>query len=250
MQVIILCGGKGLRLHGSNEYTPKPLALVRGKPILWHIMKHYTSFGYNEFILPLGSNGYMIKEYFINYEWKNYDFTKDSKKNGIILHQEPENWRITFVDTGEETMTGWRIKQIQKYITGDTFMLTYGDGLSDIDINQLLEFHKKNGKIATVTGIERKSQFGIIKMENGIATNFNEKTELDGTINGGYFVLNSKVFDYIPEDEMCSFEQEPMKNLVLNREMAVYIHRGYWAAIDTYKDLLEANINGPKGELT
>lgn len=241
MKVVILCGGKGSRLASPTENKPKPLAIVNGKPIIWHIMKNYMKYGFNDFILPLGFGGEKIKEYFWDYEWKNKNFIKDSANNSVKLLSEPENWKITFIDTGVNTMTGGRIKKIQKYIDEDIFMLTYGDGLSDINIKTLLEYHYNKGKIATVAGIQRKSQYGILTVENGIAKSFDEKTKLDGIINGGFFVLNTKIFDYIEDSESCVFEQKPLKNLAKKGELSVYLYDGYWISIDTYKDLLVAN---------
>ncbi|AGK97901.1 sugar phosphate nucleotidyltransferase [Clostridium pasteurianum] len=241
MKVVILCGGKGSRLASPTENNPKPLAIVNGKPIIWHIMKIYMKYGFNDFVLPLGFGGDKIKEYFWNYEWKNKNFIKDTTNDDIKLLNKPENWRITFVDTGIDTMTGGRIKKIEKYIDEDTFMLTYGDGLSDINIKTLLDYHNSKAKIATVTGIQRKSQYGILTIENGIAKSFDEKSKLDGIINGGFFILNTKVFNYISDDESCIFEQDPLKNLAKQLQLAVYLHKGYWLSIDTYKDLSIAN---------
>ncbi|MFL0266620.1 sugar phosphate nucleotidyltransferase [Candidatus Clostridium radicumherbarum] len=239
MKVVILCGGKGSRLASNNEPSPKTLSLVNGKPIIWHIMKIYMHYGINEFILPLGYGGEKIKDYFYNYEWRNFDFVKDSNK--INLLKKSEDWKITFVDTGIETMTGGRIKRVQCYIDEDVFMLTYGDGLSDINIRELLNFHYNMGKIATITGIERKSQYGILSLQNNIANTFEEKSRLDGIINGGFFVCNKKIFDYIDDDNNCVFEQKPLKDLIKDGQVAVYLHKGYWIGIDTYKDLLTAN---------
>ncbi|AJA46877.1 nucleotidyl transferase [Clostridium pasteurianum DSM 525 = ATCC 6013] len=241
MKVVILCGGKGSRLASPTEHKPKPLAMVNGKPIIWHIMKIYMKYGLNDFILPLGFGGEKIKEYFWNYEWKNKNFIKDYSNNTIKFLDKPENWKITFVDTGVDTMTGGRVKKVQKYIDGDAFMMTYGDGLSDINIKNLIDYHYHKGKIATVTGVERKSQYGILTVENGIAKSFDEKSKLDGIINGGFFVLSTKVFDYIEDDAGCIFEQKPLKALAKQGELSVYLHRGYWASIDTYKDLISAN---------
>jgi glucose-1-phosphate cytidylyltransferase len=241
MKVVILCGGKGTRLMAANEEIPKPLALVDGKPLIWHIMKIYSKYGLNDFILPLGFGGDKLKEYFYNYQWKNYDFTLNTEDRKIKILGTPEKWNITFVDTGLETMTGGRLKRIEKFIEEDTFMMTYGDGLSDINIKDLLNYHRNKGKIATVTGIQRKSQFGILTTDKGIATVFEEKSTLDGVINGGFFVLDRRVFNYLDEDDNCIFEQEPMKNIVKDRQLAVYQHYGLWVAIDTYKDLINAN---------
>jgi glucose-1-phosphate cytidylyltransferase len=241
MKAVILCGGRGTRLASLSENMPKSLALVKGKPIIWHIMKIYMSYGINEFILPLGFGGDKIKEYFWNYEWKNHDFIMDKVSNSVKILQSEERWKLTFIDTGLETMTGGRIKKIEKYIDEDTFMLTYGDGLSDINLNNLLKFHKDKNKIATLTGIERKSQYGVLDVKDGIATAFEEKSKLDGVINGGFFVLDSRVFDYLHDSEDCIFEREPLMKLADQGELAVYIHKGYWRSVDTYKDLEAVN---------
>ncbi len=242
MKVVILCGGKGLRMRGGNDDIPKPMALVKDKPILWHVMKSYTKFGFNEFVLPLGYKGEKIKEYFINYKWRNSSFTTEFNKETIEYHNDIDikDWKITFVDTGVETMTGGRVKRIEKYIDGDIFMLTYGDGLSDINIGELVKFHREKGKIATLTAIERKSQYGILNIKNGIVESFDEKTKLDGLINGGFFVLDRKIFNYLDGDS-CVLEKEPLRQLVKESELSVYEHRGYWKAIDTLKDLKVAN---------
>lgn len=241
MKVVILCGGKGSRIRSVTDDTPKPLVIVNGKPIIWHIMKIYSSFGFNEFVLPLGFGGDKIREYFWNYRWKNCDFITDMGENKIKFLEEPEDWNITLIDTGIETMTGGRIKKIEKYIDGDTFMLTYGDGLADLNINELLRFHNEKGRIATVTGIKRNSQYGILTVEDGIATSFKEKSKLNDIINGGFFILNKKVFQYLDDNNSCIFEKEPMSYLAKKGELAVYIYNGFWIAIDTYKDLVTAN---------
>ncbi len=222
MKVVILCGGKGTRMREVSDDTPKPLALVGNKPILWHIMNHYSQFGYKDFILLLGYKGEKIKEYFVNCSDK-------------------EQWHITFLDTGLETMTGGRIARAAKFIEDETFMMTYGDGLADVDIKNLVEHHKSSGKIATLTAVKRKSQFGILRIQDGIVTEFTEKPVTDELINGGYFVLNKEVFGYLRGEDNCIFEKDPMKKLAEEGQLAAYLHEGFWQAIDTYKDLLEIN---------
>ncbi|MCT4621487.1 MAG: sugar phosphate nucleotidyltransferase [Marinisporobacter sp.] len=241
MKVVILCGGKGARMKEVTDDMPKPLAMIGGKPILWHIMKLYEYYGFNEFILLLGYKGDKIKEYFMDYRWKNHDFILDNNTGKIHLLQQPENWKITFIDTGLNTMTGSRIKKVQNYIEDETFMLTYGDGVGNVNIKNLLKFHREKGRSATVTGIVKKSQYGTLTVKNDIAESFQEKSEINGIINGGFFVLNKKVFQYLRDDDNCIFEQAPLMNLAKNNELAVYPHQGMWMAMDTYKDLLVAN---------
>lgn len=243
MKAVILCGGKGLRMSGDSNYTCKPLVNVGGIPIISHVMKYYKKFNIDEFILCLGYNGDAIKEYFIDSYWKNSDFQMKTHKNGveIKLLNSPETWNIIFADTGPDTMTGGRIKKIEKYIDENEFMLTYSDGISDIEIDKLLDFHRQKGKIATVTGIRPRSGYGIINVEEGIAIRFEEKPVMDGWINAGYFLLNRNVFDYIDNSDKCIWENEPMKKLVLDGELAVYQHEGFWQSIDTVKDVQLVN---------
>ena len=241
MKVVILCGGKGSRMKEVTDDIPKPLAMIGGKPILWHIMKVYMYYGFNEFILLLGYKGDKIKEYFIDYHWKNYNFLLDSEQNNIRLLDKPEKWKITFVDTGMDTMTGGRIKQAEKLIKDENFMLTYGDGLSNININKLLDFHKKQGKIATVTGVTKSNQYGILHIKKNMAISFQEKPNSKDIINGGFFILNKEIFSYIKNESDSIFEQEPLMNLANDSELAVYQHKGFWVAMDTYKDLLKLN---------
>ncbi|WP_040212823.1 sugar phosphate nucleotidyltransferase [Clostridium polynesiense] len=241
MKVVILCGGRGSRLKSEKDNTPKPLALVRGKPLIWHIINIYRKFGYKDFILPLGYGGDLIKEYFYNYQWKNSNFSIDYSKSETQLLSSHEDWKVTLIDTGIDTMTGGRIKRIEKYIDEDNFMLTYSDGLCNIDINKLLKHHLDKGKIATVTGIARKSQYGIMEVKDGLAVDFKEKKSLDGIINGGFFVLNKKIFQYLWDDSSCIFEEEPLRQLASQENLAVFMHKGIWLAVDTYKDLKEAD---------
>lgn len=241
MQVFILCGGQGTRMREVTENLPKPLAMIGNRPILWHIMKIYEHYGFNDFVLLLGYKGDTIKEYFMDYIWKQHDFILNGEDGSITLLKKPESWKITFVDTGMETMTGARIKKAEPFVNNETFMVTYGDGLSDINLHKLLTFHKEQGKIATVTGITKKSQYGTLTIEDGLATSFEEKKQIDGIINGGFFVFNRGVFDYLESEDNCILEQTPMKQLVENQQLSVYMHHGFWIAMDTYKDILTAN---------
>ncbi|MEB3054866.1 MULTISPECIES: sugar phosphate nucleotidyltransferase [Bacillus] len=240
MKVIILCGGKGLRMQGILGNIPKPLVHVQGKPLIWHIMNWYSKFGHHEFVLPLGYGGEKIKEYFMDYIWKEHDFNLDLKNNHYQLLEEPKQWNIKFIDTGIETMTGTRLKKLEKHIQDEMFLLTYGDGLAKIDINELIKFHKDKGKIATLTGIKKSSQYGLLQIENGIAVDFKEKPLLNAVINGGFFVFNKGIFNYLNDND-CMLEEEPLLNLIKNKELAVYEHNDYWISVDTPKDLKDAN---------
>jgi glucose-1-phosphate cytidylyltransferase len=247
MKIVILCGGKSIRMRELTEDIPKPLVEIGGKPILWHIMKLYKHYGFDDFILLLGYKGVKIKEYFIDYEWKNHNFIYGVQPNGIQLLEKSEKWKVTFIDTGLETMTGGRLKLAQPYIGDEPFMLTYADGLSDINLFNLLEFHKAKGTIATVTGIYKKSQYGTLTVNDGIATSFEEKNRTEGLVNGGFFIMNHGVFDYLSNDTSCVLEQEPLINLVKDQQLAVYIHQGFWTAMDTAKDISSVNEMWKKG---
>lgn len=233
-----------MRMKEVTESVPKPLALIGGRPILWQIMKLYSRFDFCDFILPLGYMGEKIKEYFINCDWMQNDFILElsGKENKLFFLSKPEKWKITFVDTGSDTKTGGRIKRICRYIDGDTFFMTYGDGLCDVDIEKLLKYHREMGKIATLTGVEKKSQYGVLKVADGLATHFGEKTEIEGIINGGFFVLNKEVFDYLGDDQ-CVFEKDTLTRLASEGQLAVYEHKGFWQSVDTVKDLQHLNSN-------
>ena len=239
MKVVILCGGLGTRLREETEFRPKPLVDVGGHPILWHIMKLYAHHGFRDFVLCLGYRGNMIKEYFLNYEAMNNDFTiclgRESRIEYNDNHQE-QDFCITLADTGLETMTGGRLKRAQKYIPDDTFMVTYGDGVSDVDINKLVEFHKSHGKLATVTTFRPISRFGIldINSENQVQ-NFIEKPKSDAWASAGYFVFQRQVFDYLDGDQ-CILEHEPLERLAAERQLVAYNHDGTFFAMDTYRE--------------
>lgn len=249
MKAVILCGGKGTRMREETEYRPKPLVPIGGKPILWHIMKIYSQYGINDFILCTGYKGDMIKQYFMEMYWRNNDFTVNMNgERELVYHtEENEDWKITVVDTGLETLTAGRLKKVAKYINEDNFLMTYGDGVSDVNIRELIKHHERKGKIATLTGVHPMSPFGLIEIENGIAKSFKEKPRLNDVINGGYMVLNKKIFDYIPEED-CMFEEEPLKAIARDNELAVYEHEGFWKAIDTFKDVEEVNKMWDKGD--
>ncbi len=238
MKVVILAGGFGTRLSEETHLKPKPMVEIGGKPILWHIMKVYSAYGFNDFIICLGYKGYVIKEYFANYFLHMADVTIDLKNNKIEVHSaKAEPWRVTLVDTGLNTMTGGRIKRIQKFIGDETFMLTYGDGVGDIDIKTLVEFHKKHGQYATVTAVQPSGRFGALELdEKDNVLSFREKPRGDGAwINGGFFVLEPAVFDYIEGDETV-WEREPLENLAKDGQLVAYKHRGFWKCMDTLRD--------------
>lgn len=232
MKAVILCGGKGMRMGGKD--ITKPLVEVGGMPILWHIMKIYKNHGISEFILCLGHNGAAIKRFFLELDWLKNDFQYAGGE--LRYFQPPEDWRIDFVDTGLDTMTGGRIKRIKPFVRHEDFMLTYGDGVSDVDLAELLKFHHQHNRIATVTGIQRRSGYGFMDAQEGIVTSFREKPLLDGLVNGGFFVLKPEVFDYLEGDHSV-WEEEPLRNLARERELAVYQHQGFWHAVDTLKDV-------------
>src|SRR3989338_2319280 len=237
MKTVILCGGRGTRLREHTERIPKPLVEVGDKPILWHIMKIYSHYGFKDFVLCLGYKGDLIKQYFMeSSDWKGKDFTLSSRDDKVLIHTDEEaDWNITFANTGPDTNTGGRIKKIEKYINDDNFFMTYGDGLSNIDINELLEYHKKMGKIATVTSVRPRNPFGLLYTDgNGIVAAYEEKPVMEQQINGGFFVFRKDVFDYLEENDVL--EKESMNRLIGKRQLCSYKFDGYWACMDTYKD--------------
>jgi len=240
IQTIILCGGRGTRLREETIIRPKPLVPIGGMPVLWHIMKTYSTFGYK---------GDMIKEFFLNFEELMNNFTLNLRsQDRRVAHHDCvlEDWNITFLDTGEETPTGGRVKRAEKYIDGETFFLTYGDGLSNVDLHALLEYHRKMGKIGTLTAIHPTSPFGVIETEMGLACSFKEKPRLEGLINGGFFTFNRRFFSYLTEDSVL--EEEPLKRLTAERELAVYEHSDFWQCVDTFKDVERLNKMWDDGE--
>lgn len=245
MKVVILCGGLGTRLREETEFRPKPMVEIGSKPILWHIMKIYAHYGFKEFILCLGYKGEMIKEYFYNYEVLNNDFTIElgDKKNIEICDNHTEKgWRVTLVDTGNKALKGARLKRIERYIDNDHFMVTYGDGIADIDIDALLKFHRSHGKLATVTGINPTSRFGELKTKGDQVESFSEKPETSsGLINGGFFVFNKGIFNYLSADDDCDFEIGPLEKVAREGQLMVYKHTGFWACMDTLRDMEHLN---------
>lgn len=245
MKVVILAGGFGTRISEESHLIPKPMIEIGEKPILWHIMKYYSSFGYNEFIICGGYKQVVIKEYFSNYFLHMSDITFDfSEHNKVVVHQNYlDPWKVTVVDTGLETLTGGRIKRIQKYIGNETFMLTYGDGVSDVNIKELVEFHKKSQRFATLTAIQPGGRFGLLDIddEDHIQQFREKKNEESGWINGGYMVLEPQIFDYI-EGDYTTFEREPLETLANQNQLMSYKHMGFWQCMDTLRDkeLLES----------
>lgn len=240
MKAVILAGGYGTRISEESGVRPKPMVEIGGKPILWHIMKIYSYYGINEFVICCGYKGHMIKEYFANYCLYNSDVTFDMRKNGMEVHKNnTESWKVTLVDTGEGTMTGGRLKRVKEYVGNETFCLTYGDGVSDVDIAAAIEFHKAQGTLATLTAVQQPGRFGAFNLSSEATTinQFQEKPtggEMPW-INGGFFVLEPGVFDYI-EDDNTTWEREPMEQLAKEGELSAYRHTGFWQPMDTLRD--------------
>ncbi len=240
MKTVILCGGVGTRLREQTEFRPKPMVEIGGRPILWHIMKIFAHHALSEFILCLGYRGDMIKEYFLNYEAMNNDFTISLKSGNPIQYHgshEEGDFKVTLVDTGPQTMTGGRVKRVERYIEDDTFMVTYGDGVADIDLGKLLAFHRSHGRLATVTTIRPLSRFGVLDIDGkGMVRKFAEKPAEDAWASAGYFVFQRQVFDYLQGGESCVMEREPMERLVADGQLAAYRHDGFFFAMDTYRE--------------
>jgi glucose-1-phosphate cytidylyltransferase len=239
MKVVILCGGQGTRLREETEFRPKPMVEIGGRPILWHIMKCYAHHGLRDFVLCLGYRGNMIKEYFLNYEAMNNDCTVClGNQRQITYHGEhgEGGFSVTLAETGADSMTGGRLKRIEKYVDGDEFLLTYGDGVSDVNLTRLLEFHRSHGRLATLTAVRPVSRFGMLEIDGGGGVRqFSEKPIVDGWMSAGYFVLNRKVFGYLSGDD-CIFEKEPLERLTAEGQLAAYRHDGFFFAMDTYRE--------------
>jgi len=237
MKAVILAGGLGSRISEETHLKPKPMIEIGGMPILWHIMKIYSHYGVNEFIICCGYKGYMIKEYFANYFLHNSDVTFDLKSNSVKIHQnKSEPWNITLVDTGEQTLTGGRLKRVSKYIGNEDFCFTYGDGLSDLNLNELISFHKKKGALATLAGVQPPGRFGALNLNGDKVINFKEKPDGDGGwINGGFFILSPKVLNYIENDQTI-WEKDPIEKLSSEGNLFVFKHSGFWMSMDTMRD--------------
>lgn len=239
MKVVILAGGQGTRLREETEYKPKPMVEIGGRPILWHIMKAYAHYGHTDFIVCLGYKGDVIRDYFLNYEIRNRDFTVTLGTQRVEIHNGlmEEGWRVTLAETGQRTQTGGRIKRVEQYIGNETFMLTYGDGVSDLNIADLFAFHRRQRKLATITAVRPSSRFGVLSIEDGSVSAFREKPQVDeGWINGGFFVCEPEIFEFITDDSEI-FEERALVELAARRQLAVYQHTGFWQCMDTYREM-------------
>jgi glucose-1-phosphate cytidylyltransferase len=238
LKAVILAGGLGTRLREQTEFRPKPMVEVGGKPILWHIMKIFAHHGITDFVVCIGYKGDVIKEYFLDYEARNNDFTITlGKSHEIVFHGQhmESDWRVTVADTGDETQTGGRVKRIERFIDDDRFMVTYGDGLADVDISKLLAFHDENGKKATLTTVQPLSRFGVLDLDQaGTVEHFREKPQVDGWVNAGFFVFERDVFDYITDADVL--EQRPLERLAADKELMAFRHDGFWQPMDTYRE--------------
>lgn len=242
MKVLILAGGLGTRLSEETDLKPKPMVEIGGRPILWHIMKIYSHYGFNDFVILTGYKSHIIKDYFINYYTRYSDITVDMSKNAVEIHQHRnEPWKVTMLYTGQDTMTGGRIKKAEDYVGEEPFMLTYGDGVSDVNIKSLLNHHQSSKKLITMTAIQPKGKFGAldIQEDNSISA-FKEKPKGDGHwVNGGFFVCQPEVFKYIPNDDNTIWEREPLENLAKDNQLTAYKHEGFWQPMDTLRDKIE-----------
>ena len=241
MKTVILCGGFGTRIREVADDIPKPMIPVGRLPILWHVMKYYATYGFDDFVLCLGHKGHVIKDFFLNYETATRDVTVNlGSSKELVFHTKHDetSWKVTLADTGTDTMTGGRIAKIKKYVDGDRFFLTYGDGLSDVNLKGLLDFHIKQATVATVTGVRPPGRFGELSIDNdGRAGQFNEKPQASGgRISGGFFVCEPEIFNVLPEHDELVFEEAPLRTLVTRRELSVYEHDGFWQCMDTFRD--------------
>ena len=251
MKVVILCGGQGTRLREETEFRPKPMVEVGGRPILWHIMKSYAHYGFREFVLCLGYRGNVIKEYFLNYEAMNSDCTVTLGQRYPVTyhnHHGERDFEVTLADTGAESMTGGRLKRVERYVDDDEFLLTYGDGLADLNVSKVIEFHRSHGKLATVTAVRPGSRFGLVEVsEDGMVKKFSEKPSLEGWASAGFFVFKRKIFDYLPGDG-CTLEREPMEQLAREGQLAAYRHEGFFFAMDTFREYKYLNVLWSEGK--
>jgi glucose-1-phosphate cytidylyltransferase len=249
MKAVILAGGLGTRISEETHLKPKPMVEIGGKPILWHVLKIYSAHGINDFVICAGYKGYVIKEYFANYFLHMSDVTFDMKENRMeVHHRRSEPWRVTIVDTGDNTMTGGRLKRVRDYLGDETFCFTYGDGLSDVNITELVAFHKREGRKATLTGVQPPGRYGALGIDGTKITNFQEKPEGDGGwINGGFFVLEPSVIDLV-DDDSTTWERQPLDRLSKRSELSVYKHTGYWQPMDTLREKLQLEEHWASGK--
>jgi len=244
-QVVILCGGQGTRLREETEFKPKALVEIGGRPILWHLMKIYDHWGFRRFILCLGHKSEMIKDYFLEYQWRHGDFRLDLRSGRRTRPDDGadvEDWEITFVETGETNQTGSRLFQASRYIEGDDFLFNYSDGLSDIDLDALLRLHRRTGKLATLTGFHPRSRYGVVRADtDNVVYHWHEKPLMQDLTSGGFFVMNTGIFDYLESDPACVLETGPLTRLASDRQLALYKHDGFWYSMDTYKEAKALN---------
>ena len=248
-QVVILCGGEGTRLREETEFKPKALVEIGGRPILWHLMRIYSHWGYRRFVLCLGYKGEMIKDYFLNYQWRDMDFTLDLKSGTKIPRGDDvvEDWEVTFVETGARTQTGGRLSRARKYIETDTFLFNYCDGLSNVNLDELVSFHRQRGRVATLTGFHPRSRYGVVRAdENDVVYHWQEKPMMTDMTSGGFFVMNKQIFDYL--DDECVLEVGPIDKLSADGQLALYTHDGFWFSMDTYKEALTLNDMWARGD--
>ncbi len=249
MKVVILAGGLGTRISEETNVRPKPMVEIGGKPILWHIMKTYSHYGFNEFIICIGYKGNYIKEWFNNYYLNHSDVTFDFEKNNIEYHKPAgEKWKVTLVDTGDSTMTGGRLKRIQEYIGNEPFMMTYGDGVGNIQIDKLVEFHKEHDALVTVTAVTPEGRFGVVNIhESKTVTSFSEKTDTN-KVSGGYFVLEPEIFDYLQDGDATVFEKAPLEKITDEGKLKAFVHDGFWKPMDTLPDKIRLEAMWSKGD--
>lgn len=250
MKVLILCGGKGTRMREETEFKPKPMVEIGGRPVLWHIMSIYARYGFKDFVLPLGYKGEVIKQYFHDYALRNSDFTVNLASGRLVQHDSPPlDWNVTLCDTGPETLKGARIKRVARHIDTERFMVTYGDGVADIDLAALVKFHEQSGKLGTFTGVRMPSRFGAVETdEKGNILSWQEKPVLNQYINCGFFVFERAFLDYLDEDEHCDLEKAPLERLAATGQLGMYAHHGSWQCMDTLRDVQELNAVWDKGQ--
>lgn len=244
MKVVLLAGGLGTRMREETEYRPKPMVDVGGKPVLWHLMKLFSTFGIVDFVICAGYKGEQIKEYFLNYASHNNDFTITlGRERELVFHDQhlESDWHVTVADTGQSTLTAGRVERVERFVEGERFMVTYGDGLADIDLHKLLAFHEEHGRKATITTVRPLSRFGLVDVEDSLVTRFREKPQMDDAVSAGFFVFEPEIFDYLRKGDDVMLEHEPLARLAAERELAAYHHDGFWQPMDTYRESVLLN---------